>query len=195
MSALVLSLSTARAAQVRHDIDLLEAAGHDVELIVTKGERWDDLPKSVIVHSLDTVEYRHPVLRAERFVVLTLPRLVYTAVAKVLTLLARVLPGPIGRRMARVGGQWKRLWIRTREGTKRFHKEKWAVWYGHVRPWFLWRITRRHVVPELAGNWDVILVADALSTPVGWQLAQTAPSASVGFTLEEVLDVPDGVLG
>lgn len=188
MKALVLSLSTAREAQMRADIDELLEAGHSVELVVTKGQRWEDLPTAVRMHSLATVEYRHPVLRAERFVVLTLPRYIYKVVARILQLAARLLPGRVGRKFEILSGQAKKVWVATREGSKRFHKEKWARWYGFVRPWFLWRATRRHIVPQLDGPWDVIIVGDALSTPIGWKLARRLPQASVGFSLDEALD-------
>lgn len=187
MRALILSLSTAREAQVRHDVERLLADGHTVELVTTKETDFEDLPPEVRIAALSDAERAHPVLRAERLLVLTLPRWIYTAVARLLRIVARVLPGPLGRRVDRLGGRWKRRWIATREATRRFHKERWGHAYSHVRPWFLWRTARRKVLPQLSGSWDIIVVADALSTPIGWQLARRHPQASVGFSLDEAL--------
>lgn len=192
MRALIVSLSTAREAQVRDDVDRLLAEGYAVELVTTKEQDFEDLPAQVRVAGLSDAERAHPVLRAERLLVLTLPRWIYTAVARVLRVLARVLPGRIGRRVDRLGGLWKRRWIATREAARRFHKQRWGKAYSHVRPWFLWRTARRKVLPRLDGPWDVIIVADALSTPIGWKLARQYPRASVGFSLDEALDAgPD----
>lgn len=188
MRALILSLSTARAAQVAADVDRLLADGYSIEVVTTKAQDFEHLPPEVEVHQLTDAERGHPLLRAERFLVLVLPRWVYTAVARVLRLAARLLLGRLGRRVDRLGGVWKRRWIATREATRRFHKERWGRWYSYVRPWFLWRVARRKVLPRLNSSWDVIVVADALSTPIGWKLARRHPTASVGFSLEEALD-------
>lgn len=192
MRALIVSLSTAREAQVRDDVDQLLGEGYEVELVTTKEQDFEDLPAQVRVAGLSDAERAHPVLRAERLLVLTLPRWIYTAVARVLRVLARVLPGRIGRRVDRLAGLWKRRWVATREAARRFHKQRWGTAYSYVRPWFLWRTARRKVLPRLSGSWDVIIVADALSTPIGWKLARKHPQASVGFSLDEALDAgPD----
>lgn len=187
MNVLILSLTTARAAQVVADVQQLLADGHQVHLVVTKGKDWEDVDPRVAVHALSDVEGRHPILRIERFLVLVLPRLVYSLVARLLAVVARLLPGPFGRRVQRLGGAWKRRWIVVREASRRFHRERWGRVYGAIRPWILWRVARRSVLPDLKGPWEIIVVADALATPIGWKLARRWPEAAVGFSLDEAL--------
>lgn len=186
MRAVVVSLSTARQAQVLEDLDSLVQRGAEVDLIVTKPEAWE-VDDRIRVHGLADREASHPLLRLERTVVLTLPRVLYGIGRRVLAVLARVLPGPAGRRVGALQGRWKRAWTSTRDASRRFHKERWGSWYADVRPWFLWRVARRGPVRGLTSPADVVVVADSLSVPIGWQLARRWPQARVGFSLDEAL--------
>jgi hypothetical protein len=56
--------------------------------------------------------------------------------------------------------------------------------YHQVRPWLLWRVARRAVLPRLdVSSADQIIVGDTLAVPVGWHIAQLAPDAKIGFAL------------
>lgn len=188
MRVVIVSLGTARQEQVLADAAAVVEAGGSVELLVTKVEPWDGLPEGVRTHAVGTVEAKHPLLRVERTIVLRLPRVIYRIGAKVVSLLARILPGRLGRMADGLGRRWKGAWLATKARTTRFHKERFGGWYARVRPWVLWRAARRRVVPRLELDRhppDLIIVADGLSTPIGWHLARRYPAAGVGFSLAD----------
>lgn len=183
MRLLAVSLGTSRRAQIEKDIAEALKLGWSVDLVVTKAGPWAAVPAEVRRHELGEREGQHPILRLERLLVLSAPRLVYEFVRRVLSVLSRA-PGRPGRSMKRLQGLWKQAWIAAREGTARFHKERWGAAYGQVRPFVLWRTARRHVVPQLPVA-DFIVVGDGLSAPIGWQLVRRWPHAGVGFNLAE----------
>jgi hypothetical protein len=184
MNLVAISLGTARQRQIEADIAKALELGWTVDLVVTKTAPWVDVPAEVTIHPVGDRESRHVLLRTERFLVLRAPRLVYEFVRRILSVLERVTPGRIGRRVRRAQGWWKRRWIVTREGTARFHKERWGLLYANVRPFVLWRTARRHVLAGLHAP-DLVVVGDGLSSPVGWHLIRRYPAAGVGFSLAE----------
>ena len=188
MKIVMVSLGTARRERVLADIEEACAAGACVELIVTKLEPWDGIPTDVRAHPLGVIEAKHPVPRIGRLLVLRLPRVIYRLGARVLSALSKLLPGRAGRAAERVGGRWKRAWTVTKERTDRFHRERFGSWYGRVRPYVLWRAARRRVLPRMGLDReppDLIVVADGLSTPIGWHLVRKHPDAGVGFSLAD----------
>ncbi|MEH1124961.1 glycosyltransferase family 4 protein [Micromonospora sp. CPCC 206061] len=152
-------------------VDVLTADGA-LESRVAGGER-------VRVFSVEAAERRLLVLRAERF-------LVYKAPGKLLATAAA-----LARRQPAIGPELAVL--RLRRGYRRaagyFHARVFRRGYNVVRPFILWRIARREVLPqlELAGASRVV-ISGASGVAIGWRLARRHPD----LTVTTSMSVPAG---
>ena len=76
------------------------------------------------------------------------------------------------------------------------HRKLFLRLYKAVRPYLLWRVARRDVLPllDLASVREVV-VADSHAIPLGWHLARLHPELKIGFSLDRstYTDEPEGV--
>lgn len=185
MNVLYLALSTSRLAQVVRDLEFVSEHGGNATLVTTKGSVWPDLGPAVTVHELADAEASHWFVRGERVLVFRLPSLVLRALRKVAVVLGRLLPGGLGKAMAPAEDALQSALLRQQELAQRFHKGPFADFYRNLRPFVLWRTARRNVLDGLdVGAFDAVVVADSLSTPIGWHLAKEHPQLEVAFSLD-----------
>jgi hypothetical protein len=176
------ALSTARRQQTLRDIRFLLDHDGRATLVTTKGSVWTEVPPSVRLEELADAESRHWFVRGERALVFRAPDLLLRVVRKLLLLAARFTRLDAFEHAA---GTVDRLRARQQHAAKRFHKERFARFYRNVRPYVLWRAARSVVLPRLdLTDVDAVVVADSLSTPVGWHLAKDHPRLPVWFSLD-----------
>jgi hypothetical protein len=180
VKVLYLSLSTARQPQVVRDATYVAERGGEVVIITTKPQAWPTLHDAISIIGLAEAESRHWLLRGERVAVFRLPAMALRLVRKLLVMLQKVLPGPAGAARKKV----EALMVWQLKGATRFHKERFAKFYRPLRPFVLWRVAKAEALSKLdVASFDHIVVADSLSTSVGWQLADAYPEMDVGFDL------------
>lgn len=172
VTVLFLALTATRArAVVRHSHWLLER-GVDVVLVTTNPDPWyaEGLDPRVRVHTLREGEGHHPLPRGERVLVFRLPRAVLARLA--------AAGGPVGRAGRGLSRRYERV-------ADLFHRKVFLRFYKALRPYLLWRVARRDVLPaiDLAAVSEMV-VADSHAIPLGWHLARTHPDLKVGFSLD-----------
>ncbi len=172
MKVLFLALTATRARAVtRHSHWLLER-GVEVTLVTTNPDPWwaQGLDPRVRVLSLREGEGRHPLPRAERVLLFRIPRAVL--------LRLRRLGGPVGRHASVVSGRYE--WL-----ADRVHRKLFLPFYKTVRPYLLWRVANRSVLPAVdLGAVSEVVVADSHAIPLGWHLARRHPQLKIGFSLD-----------
>jgi hypothetical protein len=179
---LFLALSTSRQQQTLRDLRYLLEHGGQATLVTTKGSAWTDVPPSVRLEELAEAESRHWFIRGERTIVFRVPDLLLRMTRKLLLLVARLTRVDSFERSAEAVN---RLRARQQRAAQRFHKERFGRFYRNVRPYVLWRAARSTVLPALdLARVDAVVVADSLSTPVGWHLAKEHPELPVWFSLD-----------
>jgi hypothetical protein len=179
---LFLALSTSRQQQTLRDLRYLLEHGGQATLVTTKGSAWTDVPPSVRLEELAEAESRHWFIRGERTIVFRVPDLLLRMTRKLLLLVARLTRVDSVERSAEAVN---RLRARQQRAAQRFHKERFGRFYRNVRPYVLWRAARSTVLPALdLARVDAVVVADSLSTPVGWHLAKEHPELPVWFSLD-----------
>lgn len=182
MHVLFVAMSTSRLQQTVRDIRFLLDHGGRATVITTKAANWSSLDPAASLHELATAESRHWFVRSERIAVFRGPDLLLRVVRKLLALAVRVLPVPGGDRLlAKFDG------LRRRQATaaKTFHKQRFGPFYRNVRPYVLWRTARSQLLPRIdLDDVDAVVIADALSTPIGWHLAQEHGELPVTFSLD-----------
>jgi hypothetical protein len=153
--------------------------GYGVDLITADRDAWPSDP-GVRVHGLAAAERRRITRRLVEGLVSGGPR----RVLGVLRAGTRTFSSPLPEALA----------ITAERGHKkvadRFTKRVYGRYYAIVRPRILWRITRRRVLPELdMTHTKRIVVHGVPGVTIGWGLARSNPSISVGTDL--TLPAPD----
>jgi hypothetical protein len=183
VNVLYLAMSSARITPVAQDATHVVETGGTATILTTKVESWPDLPDGVSLVSLAEAESSHWFLRGERLLVFRLPALVLRLVRKVLALASRA-PGPAGAAARSGRDVVERGLVAQQRAASRFHKERFGPFYRNLRPFVLWRVAKRRALWELdLAAFDAVVVADSLSTSLGWQIANAAPDVEVGFDL------------
>jgi hypothetical protein len=186
MSVLFLSLGTTRARAVRNYTTFLLARGIDADVITVNPEPWQEveLDPRVRLLTLREGEGRHPLPRTERVLVFRLPRAMFGVLH-----LVRRLPG-IGGPADRVVGAVERVQLRCSQA---FHDTVFVRFYRLLRPWLLWRISRRQVLRQVDWNGtEQVVICDSHAIPIGWHLARRHKDLHVAFELDRAryLDLP-----
>ncbi|MGJ7442410.1 hypothetical protein [Aquipuribacter sp. MA13-6] len=171
MKVLFLALTHIRAAAIKRHSHFLLEHGVDVVLITGAREPWDaeGLDERVQVHTLEQGEARNPVLRVERLVIHA----------------PRFLLGLLQRLLGRRSGPVDAVRARYDRLAQAFHRRVFMRGYRVLRPWLLWRVARRDVLPRLdVASFDEVVVGDSHAIPLGWHLARLHPDLKVGFSLD-----------
>lgn len=175
MKVLFLALTATRARAIkRHCHFLLE---HEVEvvLVTTNPEPWEaeKLDPRVQVHTLREGEGRHPLPRGERLLVFRGPRFV------------------LARAQRAAGGGASIVAVVTRRyerGARLFHRKIFMRLYRALRPYILWRVARRDVLPGIGlSTVNEVVVGDSHAIPLGWHIARQYPALKVSFSLDRAV--------
>lgn len=74
-----------------------------------------------------------------------------------------------------------------------FHHSVFLRAYKVVRPYLLWRVARREVLPRLSfAADDEVVVVDSQAIPLAWRLARQHPDTKVSFALDRAEYDPEG---
>src|SRR4051794_14973426 len=180
---LVVSVTRGRRKGVVDDIRYILDTGSQVTFLCMRASEWPEFEGQVTFSEVETAEARHPLLRAERGVIVTLPNLLVRYLLGVLRRLGRVpgagAPARVAARGTRqVHGKYTKV-------SQAFHKRVFMKGYHAVRPWVLWRSTRSVLLPDLdLDAVDLVLLADAQAVSIGWHLAKARPDLPVTFALD-----------
>jgi hypothetical protein len=189
----MLSLSSARNAAAVDDIMFVLAKGGRVTLVTSDISGWGEMDPRISVLQLSAQEQAYWALRAERFLVFTMPDLPLRVVRRVVSGVARRSREPVKQILTTSAKRLNRMRRSTRAVSSRFHTWYFMKPYSYVRPWVLWRVARKNVLPRLdISTADQVVVADALATPLGWHIARALPDVAVGFTLDR--NIPSRVV-
>jgi hypothetical protein len=146
--------------------------GVDVHLVTVTAQEWPSLDPRVLVHELCAGEQAHPLRRVVQGVVLGIPRATLGTVASVL---ARTPAAPVARRLLGV----------QRAGAEAFQLKVFEAVYRPVRPYVLWRVASRQVLPAVGlEDADQVIMQDVGALTLGWHLARRNPDLDVSFTLD-----------
>ena len=183
MNVLCLALGGNRPQAVRSDLEHLLDSGADVTLVTLRRDRWKELDPRVGVIEIASAEGRHPLPRLERQVVFRGPAAVFRVLRRLVGRLATRRGGSRPARLAMRGvAAGQAAWER---GARAFHKRVFLRLYGTARPWILWRVSRRLVLPRVdLARTDLVLVMDSQSIPLGWHIARDHPDLDVSFSLD-----------
>jgi hypothetical protein len=156
--------------------------GVEVHLVTVSAEQWPFLDPRVRVHELRHGEGAHPVPRIERLLVFRVPRTVFARADAVLAKLARTPAKPVAAPALAL----ERLLRRAYETfANAFHRKLFVRFYRLLRPYILWRVADRQVLPKAdVSSADQVVVQDAAAITLGWHLARRYPDLDVAFTLD-----------
>jgi glycosyltransferase involved in cell wall biosynthesis len=180
---LVVSVTRGRRKGVVDDIRYILDTGSQVTFLCMRASEWPELEGQVTFAEVGTAEARHPLLRAERSVVIKLPNLLLRYTAGVFRRLGR-LPGAGGPARAAVTGTGQ---VRSRYNRLgyAFHNRVFMKGYRAIRPWVLWQSARSDLLPDIdVDAVDLVLLADAQAVSIGWHLAKRRPDLPVTFSLD-----------
>ncbi len=156
--------------------------GVEVHLVTVSAAQWPFLDPRVRVHELRQGEGAHPVPRIERLIVFRAPRGFFSRADAVLARLARTPAKPVAapalalERALRAGHE---------NVAGAFHRKVFVPFYRLLRPYILWRVADRQVLPEVGvSSADQVVVQDAAAITLGWHLARRYPDLDVAFTLD-----------
>lgn len=171
----VVALTPRRHRAVEAEAAFALDHGVDVHLVTVTAQEWPSLDPRVRVHELRAGEEAHPLRRVVQGVVLGIPRAVLGTVASVLAVLARTPAAPVARRLLGV----------QRGGAEAFQLKVFEAVYRPVRPYVLWRVASRQVLPAVGlEDADQVIMQDAGAITLGWHLARRNPDLDVSFTLD-----------
>lgn len=180
---LVVSVTKGRRKGVVDDIRYILDTGSRVTFLCMRASEWPELEGQVEFSEVETAEVRHPLLRVERGLVFTLPNLILRYVAAVFRR-ARAVPGAKAPAQAAYQGtaEVKRRYNKL---GRAFHNRLFMRGYRAIRPWVLWRSTRRVLLPDLdLSSIDLVVLTDAQAVSIGWHLARARPDLPVTFSLD-----------
>lgn len=167
---LIIAVTNDRRARVYNDIGYLLDEGHEVTLATLNSDKWPDLDARVQVVQLRAAELRHPIPAIEEFLLFKGPRKAFRFARRMgsrsVTLVAQV-------------DRAQRAWI---SRARRIHRTYWNPAYRPLRPWIIWRASRKEVLPVLSERgYDAIVLADAQAIPLGWHLYHDYSHPNVQF--------------
>jgi hypothetical protein len=171
----------------RHRAISAEAAwaiDHGVEfhLVTVSQEGWPFLDPRVHLHELRVGEGAHPVPRIERLLVFRIPRGVFIRADAALEKLAGTSAAPVARPALSAE---RALNAGYEKVAGAFHHRLFVRFYRLLRPYILWRIADKQVLPAVGVDQaDQVVVQDAGAITLGWHLARRHPDLDVAFTLD-----------
>jgi glycosyltransferase involved in cell wall biosynthesis len=180
---LVVSVTRGRRKGVVDDIRYVLDTGSRVTFLCMRASEWPEFEGQVTFFEVETAEARHPLLRAERGLVLRLPNALLRYAAALFRRLGRV-PGAGAPARAAVAGTGQ---VRSRYNKlgNAFHNRIFMKGYRAIRPWVLWHSTRSVLLPDIdLETIDLVLLADAQAVSIGWHLAKVRPDLPVSFSLD-----------
>jgi hypothetical protein len=183
MKVVFLVFTPSRRRMACRDIAWVAEHGAQPVLVTVGFESWPEIDARTEVIDLSERESRQLLPRAQRVVLFRMPRLTFRLLAALLRRIGRV---PVAGRYARS------LLLRIPAAVKRSDKAARAIRrrayqpaYNHLRPYLLWRLARRTVVPELALQpGDQVVVGDTVAISLGWHIARRHPDVRVVFSLD-----------
>jgi hypothetical protein len=156
--------------------------GVEVHLVTVSAEQWPFLDPRIRVHELRQGEGAHLVPRIERILVFRAPRALFTRADAVLAKLTGTPARPVAspalalERALRAGYE---------KVARAFHRKLFVRFYRLLRPYILWRVADRQVLPKVGvSSADQVVVQDAAAITLGWHLARRYPDLDVAFTLD-----------
>lgn len=166
----MIAVTNDRRARVYADVNYLLDQGHEVTLLTLSRDKWPLLDPRVTVVPLRPAELRHPIPALEELILFKGPR-------KSFRLARRMVSGSVNG-VARVD-RLQRAWMRR---ARRTHRTYWARAYRPVRPWVIWRASRKHILPRLdVADYDAIVLADPQAIPLGWHLSHDYSHPNITF--------------
>jgi hypothetical protein len=156
--------------------------GVEVHLVTVSAQAFPFIDSRVHVHELRHGEGGHPVPKVERLLVFRIPRALFVRADALLAKLAASPAGPVARpallleRSLRAG--YERI-------AGAFHRRLFVRFYRLLRPYILWRVADRQVLPGVGvADADQVVVMDAAAITLGWHLARRHPDLDVSFSLD-----------
>ncbi len=178
----VVALNHRRHRAISSEAEWALNHGVEVHLVTVSAEGWPFIDPRVKVHELRHGEGAHPVPRVERLVVFRIPRAVLTRLDAVLAKAARTPAKPVARPLLSGERAVRRGYERVADG---FHRKVFIRFYRLLRPYILWRVADRQVLPAVGiEDADQVVVQDAAAITLGWHLARRYPDLDVAFTLD-----------
>ena len=188
MHVVFLALLPGPLAATVEDIECVLAHGGRVTLVVGDPRAWGQLDDRVDAVDLSSAEHRYWLRRAEQFILYGIPDMPLRLLRQVLDVCARCTYTPVGRHMTRMAEAVDRRRSHVHTSANRLHDRLFLPHYRTVRPWVLWRVARRGLLSDHDfSDADQIVVADDLSTALGWHLARRLPHVNFGFSLDQRL--------
>lgn len=184
MNALIVSIGPLARIPTFPDAEFLRDQGWNVTLVTGPLPYESQVPSGVRLIELADLEDSASVNRVERFVVLSLPRAFLRVARRIFTRAGRL------RGVGRAARTATRLTSAAQVKQPRLSLLAHRVWqrgpYRAIRPFVMWRLTRRLALPELieAGR-DLIVSGDReISVAVVWHLAKLLPGTPVSFGID-----------
>ena len=178
----VVALNHRRHRAISSEAEWALNHGVEVHLVTVSAEGWPFIDPRVKVHELRHGEGAHPVPRVERLVVFRIPRALLTRLDAVLAKAARTPAKPVARPLLSGERVVRRGYERMADA---FHRKVFIKFYRLLRPYILWRVADRQVLPRVGvADADQVVVQDAAAITLGWHLARRYPDLDVAFTLD-----------
>ena len=178
----VVALNHRRHRAISSEAEWALNHGVQVHLVTVSAEGWPFIDPRVQVHELRHGEGAHPVPRIERLVVFRIPRAVLSRIDAVLAKAARTPAKPVARPLLQGERAVRAGYERLADG---FHRKVFIKFYRLLRPYILWRVADRQVLPRVGvADADQVVVQDAAAITLGWHLARRYPDLDVAFTLD-----------
>ena len=178
----VVALNHRRPRAISSEAEWALNHGVEVHLVTVSAEGWPFIDPRVKVHELRHGEGAHPVPRVERLLVFRIPRALLTRLDAVLAKAARTPAKPVARPLLSAERVVRRGYERMADA---FHRKVFIRFYRLLRPYILWRVADRQVLPAVGvESADQVVVQDAAAITLGWHLARRYPDLDVAFTLD-----------
>ncbi|MEN3610731.1 glycosyltransferase family 4 protein [Plantactinospora sp. ZYX-F-223] len=178
---LVVAVNPRKIDVTRDFVNEMSARGYTVDLVVNEPEAWSRarLDERVRIHALTAAENRRLLLWTEQLLVFRIPgKLLYGAQR-------------VARRVHRLGPEVAigRLRRWHQRGARGVHNKIFFPGYLMLRPFILWRITRRVVLPRLdLAHTRGVVISGSYGTTIGWRLARRYPELAVTTSLTAFRD-------
>lgn len=182
MRIVVIALNTRRALAVGQECAWALDHGAEVHLVTVAAAAWPDLDPRLHVHELRLGEGKLLLPRGERVLVFVIPQRIFGGIRKVLGSLdgtpVRGVARPVLAAVDRTQAVQKQL-------ADAFHKKLFVKFYALLRPWMLWRVANRRILPELdLPSVDQVVIQDPTAVALGWNIARRHRDLDVAFELD-----------
>jgi hypothetical protein len=184
MNALVLSIGPLARFPTFPDAEFLRDQGWAVTMVTGPLSDGAVVPAGVRLIELADVETVAPINRAERFLVLSAPRIALRLLRALLARAGRI------RGVGRPARHAARLATAAAAEQPRLSLLAHRVWqrgpYRAIRPFVMWRLTKRLALDDLlTAGADLIVCGDReVSVSVAWHLAKRLPATPVIFAID-----------